>query len=553
VSIFLRYLRERQPSSEGRRWIFVPYDQLTDGVGPLSEEDPHTLGIIVVESRWKAARRPYHKQKLALILANLRHFALEQSERGVAVRHLVADGPYRSVLEPVIAEVGPLCVMKPAERELRVDLEPLVTSGGLTMIPHRGWLTDQDQFASSKRNRGWRMDAFYRTVRRATGFLMVDGAPEGGKFSFDAENRRRWDGKPAAPAPLSFPRDPIKEEVVSLVQREFSRHPGNLNIDRLPATRQDAETMWQWALERCLPLFGPYEDAMSMYSPSLFHTRISGLLNMHRLVPSRIIRDVIAADVPLSSKEGFLRQVIGWREFVHHVHDATDGFRNLSGEFRMVTPYPGDGGFRRWGGKAWVSGREPGSPDGGAAPSYLGADRSLPPAFWGERSGLHCLDRVVSDVWRDGYSHHITRLMVLSNIASLLEVSPRELTDWFWAAYTDAYDWVVEPNVLGMGTFAVGDLITTKPYISGAAYINRMGDYCAECVFDPEVSCPLTPLYWAYLDRHAEILRRNPRLRVMMASLGRRSLSQRQRDQQVYTTLSQVLTRGERVTPENLP
>lgn len=307
--------------------------------------------------------------------------------------------------------------------------------------------------------------------------------------------------------------------------------------------------MWRWALNGCLPLFGPYEDAMSMHSSGLFHSRISSLLNMHRLVPSRIVRDVVASEAPLASKEGFLRQVLGWREFVHHVHVTTNGFRDLPCEPRVVASHPGDGGFHRWSGRPWTTRKETSDPDGGAAPSVLGADRSLPPAFWGELSGLLCLDRVVSDVWSEGYSHHITRLMVLSNIASLLDVSPRELTDWFWAAYTDAYDWVVETNVLGMGTFAVGELMTTKPYVSGAAYIARMGDFCPECVFDAKRSCPLTPMYWAYLARHEEVLRRNARLRVVMASLRRRPLGQRQRDQHIFEAVYNALARGEKLTP----
>ena len=152
----------------------------------------------------------------------------------------------------------------------------------------------------------------------------------------------------------------------------------------------------------------------------------------------------------------------------------------------------------------------------------LGCDTPLPPAYWGEQSGLACLDTVVSDVWAEGYSHHITRLMILSNLATLLDVRPRELTDWFWVAYTDAYDWVVEPNVLGMGTYALGGLMTTKPYVSGAAYINRMSDYCGLCAFNPKTDCPFASLYWAFLARHEAVLKSNPRLRMPMASLGKR-------------------------------
>jgi deoxyribodipyrimidine photolyase-related protein len=182
----------------------------------------------------------------------------------------------------------------------------------------------------------------------------------------------------------------------------------------------------------------------------------------------------------------------------------------------------------------------------------MGCDTPLPPAYWGETSGLACLDTVVSDVWAEGYSHHITRLMILSNLATLLDVRPRELTDWFWVAYTDAYDWVVEPNVLGMGTYALGGLMTTKPYVSGAAYINRMSDYCSHCSFNPKTDCPFASLYWAFLARHEALLKKNPRLMMPMASLRKRSASRKKQDQEVYRRVREILGKGGNVTPQNL-
>ncbi len=551
MALFTKELQKRQPPNEERRWLFVPYDQLSDGIGPLSREEPRRLGIVLVENSWKAARRPYHKQKLALILSNLRHFALEQADRGVAVRHVVASGPYHEALEPLIRELGPMRAMVPAERELRVDLQRLADREGLKLIPHEGWLTSTEPFkASAKKGPPWRMDAFYRYVRRDTGILMRDRKPEGGKFSFDAENRRPWKGKPAPPELPSFPRDPIKEEVGELIQRKFAHHPGRLDLDALPATRADAEKLWAWAKKECLPTFGPYEDAMSLRSKGLFHTRISALMNIHRLLPSRVISDALSMNLPLGSKEGFIRQVLGWREFVNHVHLATDGFRNLPTNPPPIYPSPGDGGYDLWSGKSWKSKRTPRNLDGGAAPSALGGETPLPPVYWGEKSGLACLDHVVSTVWEEGYSHHITRLMILSNLATLLDVQPRELTDWFWVAYTDAYDWVVEPNVLGMGTFALGELMITKPYISGAAYINRMSDYCSECAFNPKTNCLITPLYWAFLARHEEQLKGNPRLRMPYVSLRNRSKGRRGKDQTAFQILRDTLLAAERVTPQ---
>ncbi|MDX1674058.1 MAG: cryptochrome/photolyase family protein [Longimicrobiales bacterium] len=566
-SAFLERLEDRAVDEAGRRWLFVPYDQLTDGIGPLAEEDPDALGIVVVESPWKAARRPYHKQKLALVLANLRHFALEQAERGVAVRHIVSPGPYRDALRGVVAEVGPVRVMEPAERELRVDLRPLVEEGAVEVVPHEGWLTTEAQFEASQDGPPWRMDAFYRRVRQDTGILMEDGSPAGGKYSFDPENREFWDGDPPAPEPPTFPSDPVKDEVMALVEDRFGHHPGRLRTDRIPATRDDAEALWQWALDECMPHFGPYEDAMSEASRGLFHTRISPLLNLHRLLPADVVEDVAGLDVALASREGFIRQVLGWREFVRHVHQATDGFRELPGLEPTVRERPGDGGFGRWHGRGWIavveradeaeppdSGRDGEGPrvaDGGAAPAHLDADRPLPVAYWGTTSGLRCLDTVVDEVWDEGWSHHITRLMVLSNIALLLDADPRELTDWFWAAYTDAYDWVVEPNVLGMGTFAAGDLMTTKPYVSGANYINRMSDYCGGCRFDPEDDCPLTRLYWAFLARHEDRLDGLRRMALPLASLRKRADDDRQQDRAVFEWVRETLEAGEALEPDD--
>ncbi len=539
MSAFLRELRARNPDPADRTWIFVPYDQLTDEIGPLSRLDPCAAGIVVVESLWKASRRPYHKQKLALVLSNLRHFALEQAAHGVAVRHVVARDSYAEALRPIVTELGPLQVMEPAERELRVDLARLDRDGLLRVVPHEGWLTTPEQFAASQAGPPpWRMDAFYRRVRRDSGLLMTPaGKPFGGKFSFDAENRESWRGKPPAPSELEFPLDPVKQEVLDLVSSRFADHPGELRPEALTATREDAERLWAWARSECLEHFGPYEDAMSTRSEGLFHTRISFLLHVHRLLPRRVIEEVAALDAPLSSREGFVRQVLGWREFVRHVHRRTDGFRDLAGSAASDVAECADR----------QSGPEP--PSASATPSALGSDRPLPPAWWGARSGLTCLDTVVESVIRTGYSHHITRLMVLANIATLLDVSPRALTDWFWAMYVDAFDWVVEPNVLGMGTFGAGALMTTKPYVSGAAYVDRMSDYCADCGFDPKRDCPLTPLYWAFLARHETRLADTSRMRLPLTSLGRRSEERRRGDEEVFERVGRALAAGRELDP----
>ncbi len=508
---------DRDPS--GRVWRYVPYDQLSLGLGGLDAADPRTVGLVLVESAEKAGRRPYHRQKLALVLANQRQFAVEAADRGFAVRYRASERPIAEVLREEVAALGPLEVLEPAERELRADLAPLLAEGRLRGRPHDGWLTTPADFAAGG-GPPWRMDTFYRHVRRRTGVLMDGAEPEGGRFSFDAENRRPWRGDPPAPEPPTFTPDAITLEVLALVASRFADHPGRLDPAQLPATAGDAERLWAWAKAECLPWFGPFEDALSSRSRGLFHTRISSVLNLHRLLPARVVAEAAAApDVPLASREGFVRQILGWREFVRHVHAATDGFRALPG---------------------------------GGAPDALGATNPLPDALWGLQSGLRCLDEVVTAVWEDGWSHHITRLMVIGNLCTLLGVSPRALTDWFWVAYTDAYDWVVEPNVLGMATYAT-DAFTTKPYVSGAAYLKKMGAPCGSCAFDPGSNCPVTPMYWAFLARHADALGKNHRMAVPVAAARKRSPEQRARDAAVRDAVWARLAAREPVRPEDLP
>ena len=511
MTAFGQRLRQLSPVGGDRRWIYVPYDQLTATVGPLSEQLPAQTGIVLVESPAKAARRSYHCQKLALILANQRHFALEQAARGIAVRYLVHETGYAAALSGFPA---PLTMMEPAERELRVELAPLVAGGSLRVVPHAGWLTTPAQFG--EQGPPWRMDTFYRRVRRASGLLMDGDQPRGGRWSFDQDNRQSWRGIPSAPTSLHFTPDSITEEVGELVRTRYSTHPGTLDLSSLPATHADAEALWTWAKQECLPHFGPFEDAMSRQSSGLFHSRCAPLINVHRLLPARVVREVADLELPLSSQEGFIRQILGWREFVHHVHVATDGFRSVPSNLLSVSD-------------------------------------PLPPVYWGNAaSGLACLDHVVSDVWREGWSHHITRLMVLANIATLLDVDPRQTTDWFWVAFIDAFDWVVEPNVLGMGTFAAGETMVTKPYIAGGAYLKRMGDHCGACRFNPANNCPVTTLYWDWLRRHGQVVQRNPRMTTILAAYAKRGTARHDADRQRAEAIRAQLASGQTLTPDTL-
>jgi len=537
-----------------KHWSFVSYDQLHLDVGPWGEGSPKDQGLVLIESTWKPNQRPYHKQKLAFLLTSMRHFALEAAAHGHPVVYLTGTQSYAQVLEKFTSEHGPITFMRPAERELRNHLAPLVQTGRLIEAPHQGWLTTPDDFQRAiKGKKSWRMDSFYRVVRKRTQILMDSaGKPEGGKLSYDAENRRPWKGEPPAPDIPLFEPDQITLEVGELIEATFSNHPGQLDLRTIPATVSDAESVWAWGLRECLTHFGPYEDAMSKESSNLFHTRLSPLLNLHRLLPRRVLEDVLAADLPLPSKEGFVRQLIGWREFVYHVHEHTDGFRKNVPWKPSQREIPGDGGYAAWRGQDWRP-KKPAEPaSGGATPNALQVTNPLPPLFWGESSGLYCLDHVVEEVLRDGYGHHITRLMVLSNWSMLLGVDPREITDWFWVAYVDAYDWVVEPNVLGMGTFATGELMITKPYISGSAYINKMSDYCSACAFHPKKDCPMTSMYWNFLNEHQEKLGDNPRLKLVMASSRKRDEAQKELDKKIAATVRETLQSGAVLRPSHL-
>ncbi|MEE2789574.1 MAG: cryptochrome/photolyase family protein [Myxococcota bacterium] len=522
---FLNQLANLRVPTDGRTWFFVAYDQLNQDFAPWRDLPPASLGFVFCETQWKPRQRAYHKQKLALLLSNQRHFALEQAERGVAVHYVMGDDTYAALLRGAIADVGPLRMMEAAERELRVEVAPLVDEGLLRLVPHDGWLTTKDQFVDTMNGKvPWRMDAFYRGVRQDTGILMTpSGKPVGGQWSFDHENRKPWKGTPAAPTPLTFEVDAITQEVCDGIEQYYAHHPGTLQPDRIPATLDDAKRQWAWAQEACMTHFGTYEDAMNQAEPFLFHTRISGLMNLHRLLPRTVLADALALDIPLNSKEGFVRQILGWREYCRHVHRATDGFRDLPPALGWTADNAGD------------------------SPSFLGAHRDLPPVFWGEKSGLNCLDHAVGEVWEHAYSHHINRLMILSNWATLLDISPRALTDWFWVGFEDAYDWVVEPNVLGMGTFAVGTLMVTKPYVSGSAYVNKMSDYCRSCQFNPKTTCPMTGLYWQFINRHREVLRTNPRMRMMLSMANKRSEAQKEADHALFEAVWARLTTGETI------
>jgi len=513
------------------RWVWLAYDQLNLAFLKALETEQR-LGVVLIESVEKAHRRPYHQQKLGVLLSNQRHFALELAAEGIPVLYLISRSTYENVVRHLARSLGGLSAFVPAERELRQEVEPLEQEAIVTVHPHPGWLTPRRWFTQSVGHEPpFRMDAFYRTVRQSTGWLMEDGKPIGGKYSFDADNRSSWKGEPRCPEPPVYPNDAIDDEVEALVRTRYGHHPGTVDLTTLPTTLEAVHHAVEFAME-LLPNFGAYEDAMSERSRGLFHSRLATLLNLHRLMPSALVERVLSTEAPHNSVEGFLRQLV-WREYVHHIHDVTDGFRTLD-----LTREPAVRGAR-WAGFEQVD-EEP-------HPNHLGQRNPLPQAYWGVTSGLRCLDASVESVMEDGWTHHIPRLMVLSNIANLLDVDPRELTDWFHAGFIDAYDWVVEPNVLGMGTFALGTAMMTKPYVSGASYINKMSDHCGACAFHPKKTCPMTRLYWAYLARHGPSFLGNHRMAIAMKNVTRRDEREKALDAATFEWVSRALQAGDEV------
>ena len=378
------------------------------------------------------------------------------------------------------------------------------------------------------------MDRFYRAMRQKTGILMQNAKPIGGQFSFDADNRNPYRNEVPVPTPPTYPPDAITQEVIALVEETYGHHFGTSEGFDLPCTQADSDAFWQFFLAHQLEHFGRFEDAMRDDHLQLFHSKTSVLLNLGRLLAMDLIRDVAAkaaeGAASMASCEGFIRQLLGWREFMRHLHEQTDGYRLLAGhvpqEPRRVTQEVSPDQTPE-AAHAYAPPAQSPDPYAGATPSALGAALPLPAAYWGVESGLHCLDTVVKQVIQEGWSHHITRLMVLSNLAVLCGFSPRELTDWFWFAYVDAYDWVVEPNVLGMATYADGGLTATKPYVSGAAYINRMSNFCGHCRYDPKKSlgpdsCPFTALYWTFLERNEDKLSGNFRMQMPYNTLHKK-------------------------------
>ncbi len=492
-----------------RRHVLVLGDQLTRAVGPLAGADPRATTVLMVEADAWARRRRYHRQKLVLVWSAMRHLAAELTAAGFDVAYRQAATFEDGIAAHLAGHPGTeIRVMEPADagvvEELRVAVE--ASAGRLAVVPNALWLSDAadfDHWAAGRRD--LRLDAWYRQERRRTGWLMTgrDGGPArpgdaaarpaGGAWSLDAENRRTPPpGHLFRPA-LAFAPDAITREVIADVAERFPDHPGGLAGFAWPVARADALAALADFVEHRLPEFGPYEDALVDGERVLAHSLLSVPLNLGLITAEEACRTVLAAaerpDVPLSSVEGFVRQLLGWREFMRHVYR-----RDMPG-LRTV--------------------------------NELGHAGALPAFYWTGITRMRCVGEAVRQVVATGHTHHIQRLMVLGSWALMAGVEPGAVNDWFLEMYVDAFDWVVTPNVVGMSQYATGGTFTTKPYVSGGAYLDRMGDHCACCPYDPRASvgpdaCPFTTLYWDFVDRHADRFAGNPRMATIVAAWRRR-------------------------------
>jgi len=498
-----------------RRSVWILADQLSISNAALLSARKDRDELIFIESRHAFGKLPYHRHRLLLLLSAMRHFAHERAEEGWNVRyHSLADSPdAESVLKRHALEnpSGEILLTEPNNHDERSGVHALARKLPipLRLIPSAQFLCSKDEFvefASGKKR--LLMENFYREMRRRTGLLLEpDGSPAGGSWNYDTENRsgfRDWvkAGKPTPPPPPRIREDSITREVVLDLERFFPHALGSACDFSLPVTRQQALTWLEDFIRHRLVSFGLWQDLMVSGAPDMFHSILSPMLNIGLLDPFECARAAEGAfrsgEVPLAAAEGFIRQVIGWREFVNGVYHL------------KMPAY--------------------------AEVNALGAERSLPGFFWDGKTEMNCLRQALGENHRSGFNHHIQRLMILGNFLLLTGISPGEALRWFNAMYVDAHDWVMAANVLGMALHADGGFMATKPYACSAAYISRMSDYCSGCSYDPSLkissgngkkACPLNLLYWNFYDRHAGLFEKNPRAAMPVRSWRKRPESER--------------------------
>ncbi|MFW6436264.1 MAG: cryptochrome/photolyase family protein [Halococcoides sp.] len=474
--------------------VWVLGDQLTDRAGPVAERDN---AVLVIESTAFGGRLPYHPHKLQLVVAAMRAFRDRLRADGRTVHYYQVERFADGLAAHATEHPGDhLRAITPPTHGARDRMATLAAEVGLSIAfePDPRFLCDPaafDEWAGDRKT--YRHEAFYRWMRDRTGILMDEGEPLGGAYNYDDQNRETppadW-SPPPIPAVRADGHADHTDAAAEWAAAVTSDDWGAPAAFQWPTTRDGALDVLDAFVADRLGEFGPYQDAMRSDSWAMAHSLLSPALNLGLLGPREVIDRVVDGrdDAPLVSVEGFVRQVLGWREFLRHV-------------YRREMPAL-------------------------AAANQLDATLDLPPAYWTGETDMACLADVVEGVRRRGYAHHIERLMVLSNVATLLGVRPQALNRWFHAAFVDAFHWVTTPNVIGMGTFGT-DQLSTKPYVTSANYVDRMSDYCAGCAYDRSATlgadaCPLNTLYWDFLDRHEDRLRSNHRMGLVYSHLDDR-------------------------------
>lgn len=467
-------------------------DQLTLDLAAIKRANKSKDVIIMAEVDAEAEYVKHHPKKIAFIFSAMRHFADTLKASGWRVLYSKIDDPQNShnIIGEVLryaekVEANELFVTKPGEWRLIELLEntPLKVS----IIEDDRFIASHAEFENwAHDKKALRMEFFYREMRRKTGLLMDGDKPTGGKWNFDQENRKSPPKEIITTEPTIFKHDEITKNVLALVNERYSSHFGEIYPFDYAVTPEDANIILNKFIQHSLPFFGDYQDAMMLDEPFLYHALISLYLNTGLLDPLETCRKVeeafINGDAPLNAVEGFIRQIIGWREYIR-------GIYFLKG---------------------------PGYTD----QNYLKAKRKLPSFYWSGDTKMRCVSQAVLQTKNYSYAHHIQRLMVTGNFALLADVDPKEVHQWYLSVYIDAFEWVEAPNTLGMSQFSDGGLVASKPYISSGAYINRMSNYCKSCHYDVkdklgDRACPFNALYWDFLIRHKEKFSSNPRMAQM--------------------------------------
>ncbi|MHB9005817.1 MAG: cryptochrome/photolyase family protein [Limisphaerales bacterium] len=496
-------MKPRQPAPP-RHLVLVLGDQLNENSAAFDGFDPALDAVWMAEVAQESTRVWSHQARIALFLAAMRHFRDALRQRGITVHYRELDdrdnaGSIAAELTAFARRLRPqrLIVVEPGEWRVAQSLTETAGTLGLELEvrPDRHFLCSREDFARHAQGRKQlRMEFFYREMRRRTGVLMADGGPTGGTWNFDASNRESFGkgGPGLVPRPIPFPPDATTGAVIEVVRRKFSQHPGNLGSFDWPVTRDDARRALADFINHRLPLFGTYEDAMWTGEAWLYHSRLSAALNLKLLDPREVIAAAETAlrqeQAPLAAVEGFIRQILGWREFVRGIY------------WHLMPDY-----LER---------------------NALGASRSLPAFYWTGDTEMNCLRHTLRQTLDLGYAHHIQRLMVTGLYALLYGVKPQAVHEWYLAVYVDAVEWVELPNTLGMSQFADGGVMASKPYVASGKYLQRMSNYCSGCRYDPaqatgDRACPFTTLYWDFLLRHETDLRGNPRMAMQFKNLAR--------------------------------